>query len=51
MHHTFIVVVTSNCAGGKEPNVGMLSPMKPSKMQMMMDMMHCDRVMNNGASN
>ena len=46
---TFIAVVTSYCAGGKEPTTGILSPMKPSKIQMIIDIIHCDSVINNGA--
>jgi len=37
-------------AGGKVPAAGILSPTNPSKIQMMMEITHCDSVMNNGAS-
>ena len=47
--NTFIAVVTSNCAGGKEPTAGSLFPMKPSRTQMIIDIIHCDSVTNNGA--
>lgn len=49
VNNTFIAVGTSNCAGGKEPTAGNLFPMKPSRIQMIIDIKHCDSVTNNGA--